>query len=215
MISPPGYLAGVVAWLALWAAAFSVSALFARLRLHGGTKGDVLLIGRDLTATALALWAWSSIGAAGSIVAPGFLDAALALAALGGTVLYLRLVAARGIRRVATANMYEQRHPIIPLRILSFAIFQQSAATLLLLDWNRRFADEGTALVRTALIFGLTHLGVASFGLPLARAGLLTIASGAAMLGWGALRIYGHAFWSPLAIHYLFYIALACRAARA
>lgn len=220
------YWLGIAGWLVIWGGAFSVSALASRLRLHGRTRGDVLLTARDLIAAVLALCGWLALRNGGFRLGlrplyvellgarPSTVDWILGILASSGTGLYLALVARRGVRHVATPNMYMQRHPLIPLRILSFVIFQQTAATLLLLDWNRRFAADGIALVWTALVFGLTHLGVACFGLSLHRAALLTAGSGAAMILWGALRIHAHSLWAPLLTHYLFYIGLACHHAR-
>lgn len=217
------YLLGVAGWLLLWGGAFSVSALASRLRLHGSTRGDCLLTARDLIGAALALSCWLPLKSRDSGLdlqplyveifsgSPKAVDWILGALAGAGTGLYLALTCRWGIRRIQTPNMYMQRHPLIPFRILSFVFFQQAAATLLLLDWHRRYAADGSALVGTALIFGLTHLGVACFGLPLRQAVLLTVGSASAMLLWGALRIFAHSLWAPLLTHYLFYIALACR----
>ena len=223
------YLLGVAVWLLIWGGAFSVSALASRRRWHGSTRGDVLLTVRDLIEAALTLcpWLllrnWSGSWSVRFDLQPLYaelftdrskvLDWTLGAIAGAGTVLYLALVARRGIRRLPTPNMYMQRHPLIPLRILSFVIFQQSAATLLLLDWTRLYVGNGQARIWTASIFGLTHLGVACFGLPLRQAVLLTAASGTAMFLWGSLRLLAHSLWAPLLTHYLFYIVLACRQA--
>lgn len=224
------YLLGVAAWLVIWVGAFSVSALASRRRWHGSTQGDVLLTVRDLIGAALTLCPWlllrnwlgnwyfrfdlqplyAELLSGRSKV----LDWTLGGTAIAGTVLYLLFVARRGIRRLPTPNMYMQRHPLIPLRILSFVIFQQAAASLLLLDWTRLYIGNGKAEIWTAVIFGLTHLGAACFGLPLRQAVLLTLGSGAAMFLWGSLRIYAHSLWAPLLTHYLFYIVLACHHAR-
>lgn len=218
----PLYLLGVAGWLLLWGGAFSVSALASRLRLHGSTRGDVLLTARDLIAAALALCGWLLLRGGDvwfnlrTLCAELFseqlriLDRTLGFLAGAGTGLYLVLTVRLGIRRLQTPNMYMQRHPLIPSRILSFVIFQQAAATLLLLDWNRSYATDGRAILLTALIFGLTHLGVACFGLRLRQGVLLTVASGAVMILWGALRIFAPSLFTPLLTHYLFYIALAC-----
>jgi hypothetical protein len=143
------YVLGVAGWLVLWGGAFSVSALASRLRLHGSTRGDVLLTARDLIGAALALCGWlllangsSRFGLSPLVREISSTSSAIFEWMLGGlagagTVLYLALVVRLGIRRVATPNMYMQRHPLIPLRVLSFVIFQQAAATLLLLDWSR------------------------------------------------------------------------------
>jgi len=205
------YFLGVAVWLLGWGAAFAVSALATRRRLHGTLGGDLLLMARDLVAGAVAYGGWRAllpVRSEGRGPA-GLLAGLLTLAGLC-TAAYLQLLMRRGINRVETPQMFKQRHPLIPLRILSFVLFQQLAATCMLLDWHRIFFDDRTALLLTAAVFALTHLGVVLFGLSLRVGVTLTLASGVAMLLWGGLRLsYGSA-WAGVLIHFLFYMVLAC-----
>lgn len=208
---PHDYFLGVAVWLLGWSAAFAVSTLATRRRLHGTLGGDFLLIARDLLAAAIAFGCWQALLPIRSDGrgAPALHAWLLALAGLF-TAAYLYLLMRRGINRVETPQMFKQRHPLIPLRVLSFVLFQQLAATCVLLDWHRVFFDARTALLLTAAVFALTHLGVVLFGLSLRVGVILTLASGFAMLLWGGLRLsYGSA-WAGVLIHFLFYMALAC-----
>jgi len=209
----PSYLLGVASWLVAWASAFAVSAVATRWRLHGTPTGDRLLLGRDLGMAAAAYCGFCALRLplppAGSLRPT--LDAVLGTLASALTGAYLLLVWRYGIRRVATPHTYKQRHPIVPLRILSFVLFQQLAVTFGLLDWHRLYFAAPRAVLWTALVFSLTHLGVVLYGLPLRLGIALTLASGGVMILWGSLRLAYGAPEAALLTHYLFYIGLACQ----
>ena len=207
------YAAGLLAWIGFWGLAFGVSALLARVGLHGTTTGFWIIVARDAVFGAASLLAWRAAcrPTGGALAVPRRFEwPLLAIAALL-TAAYLDAVHRTGPRAVDSGMIFALRRYELPLRILTFVCFQQAAVTLLLLDWNRLWLSERRAIALTTAVFSLSHLGAVTFHMSPLQALLLTVLSAAAMALWGYLRLAAGAAWTPGLMHYLFYIALSLR----
>ena len=192
---PRDYFLGVAVWLLGWGAAFAVSALAAATsarhagrglladgaRPCGGCRRLWLLAGPAASPQRWKGTAWATRGAA-----------------------YARWAVHRGVPVPAHAARnppcrdaadVQAAPPADPaahpqLRPLSAACGDLRASRL-----ASSFFDDRTALLWTAAVFALTHLGVVLFGLALRVGVILTLASGSRCLLWGGLRLsYGSAW---------------------
>ncbi len=172
-----------------------------------------LLVARDLCAGSAFLFVWARLRGGLPAFRPphGRLERSLLGLAGAATVLFLWMRLAWGPRFVQDLAVFLQRSWIVPLRSATFAGFQQLGATVLLVDILRRYEQsEGRVVLLTATIFSALHLALVFLGLPLWWVLTLTAATFGAMLLWAWARVRWRQPWVGFALHYGFYIGLAC-----
>ena len=132
------------------------------------------------------------------------------------TVAFIALRIRHGFRPAGGLSIFEPRCFLIPLRVTTFAAFQQIGATFFLVDLLRRSGQsDQRAVFWCAALFSLLHFGVLLLGVSVSWTLTLVGLTFPAMLLWAWARVAWGMPWVGFAMHCGFYMVLASRNAAA